>query len=673
MKCANCGEDLFDGDVFCTECGSPVADAASVARPGGETEDGPDPVGSFDADDETDNDVTVRRPSRRFSEPSNAAPPDPGFATAQAVEVCPACGEELEAGAPFCLECGEPRPETEQQTPAAVTADPADTTPSPRDEAASVHAEVCVACGAGLESGAAFCTECGHRTDQPAPPPRDEAPSASPDVAESASPDHEASPGEAIGDSQEESQPQDDSAAIARCPSCGAQLEDGAAYCTECGARMPAAPALGDQLADASPPPATDATAAGTCASCGAVLAGTATFCTACGQRVVTDSNRTVVLTPVGSSEPDAQEDLTTAAPTDRCPSCGASLVAGSRFCTGCGARVDQVAGDGSAPAASVCISCSAAIPEGSQFCVTCGARQTTDTPPPATGTAPCRICGEPVTSDSSFCINCGAPTEATAEPAALVTELDRAPQLQSTEVSTGSAPPHNPADALAAFCIVCGNRLEPGDEFCIKCGLPRDGSPEPTAVSETVVAPVRPTAEPAPVDGHKEEKRKRSLLPLWIALIVVVLGAGAWFAWTMLSGDDGSSETNPGVETTVAVNAGADQSETTEAAGVVATGPGQSGGATCPDAADAAVDATVGLMDAFSTSSLGDLVAAALNRTAVHAGCCGIRRSQRGCDSRCRGGGMCLLRPGGAVCDRAGANCRFAGHPRSDCAFCRD
>jgi hypothetical protein len=57
------------------------------------------------------------------------------------------------------------------------------------------------------------------------------------------------------------------------------------------------------------------------------------------------------------------------------CTACGAELVEGASFCTGCGTSV-EVGGP------TRCRSCGADLPEGASFCADCGARVKTAVPP---------------------------------------------------------------------------------------------------------------------------------------------------------------------------------------------------------------------------------------------------------------------------------------------------
>ena len=62
---------------------------------------------------------------------------------------------------------------------------------------------------------------------------------------------------------------------ITRCPSCGAEVPNGAAFCSVCGAKMEEKPANPAEPADTLH-----------CTSCGAVISPGSKFCTSCGKPV---------------------------------------------------------------------------------------------------------------------------------------------------------------------------------------------------------------------------------------------------------------------------------------------------------------------------------------------------------------------------------------------------
>jgi predicted amidophosphoribosyltransferase len=114
--------------------------------------------------------------------------------------LCTSCGNEVEESASFCTSCGTPMPASVQPS-ATVT----------------VTRPVCSSCGAQADPDSAFCTECGERlVIQPAP------------VAKAASLSAAAPAPLAIG-------PAAMPLPAPSCTSCGAKLEPGTGFCTNCG------------------------------------------------------------------------------------------------------------------------------------------------------------------------------------------------------------------------------------------------------------------------------------------------------------------------------------------------------------------------------------------------------------------------------------------------------
>ena len=84
---------------------------------------------------------------------------------------CPNCGAEVPKDSAFCSSCGTPVPK--QDVPAAeaeeVSAPEAAPVETPVEEAPAVEAPVekkCPSCGATLEDGALFCTNCGTKVEE---------------------------------------------------------------------------------------------------------------------------------------------------------------------------------------------------------------------------------------------------------------------------------------------------------------------------------------------------------------------------------------------------------------------------------------------------------------------------------------------------------------------------
>ena len=150
------------------------------------------------------------------------------------------------------------------------------------------------------------------------------------------------------------------------CVNCGSSQPEGAAFCDECGAKLPESPPMAGTpplQSPAPPPPPTQV--ALKCPSCGApVIAGEA-FCGNCGAALEEFSTPPQAsqppqptLQPQPVPEPSLPPTMVTppAAPEQptgglTCPNCGATLEPGSLYCDMCGAPVQsQPATDGAQP-----------------------------------------------------------------------------------------------------------------------------------------------------------------------------------------------------------------------------------------------------------------------------------------------------------------------------------
>ena len=78
------------------------------------------------------------------------------------------------------------------------------------------------------------------------------------------------------------------------------------------------------------------------------------------------------------------------------CPACGKQNVAGAKFCSDCGGKMEV----GKVP----CVNCSAQLREGAKFCSECGSKQETQS---------CANCQASLAPGAKFCPECGTQTEA--------------------------------------------------------------------------------------------------------------------------------------------------------------------------------------------------------------------------------------------------------------------
>lgn len=209
------------------------------------------------------------------------------------VQFCEACGAEVELGAAFCGECGAAMPE--QHLPDGCVR--------------------CPHCNAAIKKGVRFCTQCGHAMPQrqePEPVPEAEGVEMSVSASEpiqEAKPETRTAPQPADESQPTPKQPVADSKsafdipvsaskAVQQapasafpgasqepgrvCPACGASVEVGMRFCTECGHPMDGQPAV-----EPAPKPVSESeTEYRTCPNCGARNDATLFFCTQCGNRL---------------------------------------------------------------------------------------------------------------------------------------------------------------------------------------------------------------------------------------------------------------------------------------------------------------------------------------------------------------------------------------------------
>lgn len=77
--------------------------------------------------------------------------------------------------------------------------------------------------------------------------------------------------------------------------------------------------------------------------------------------RAENEAAKAAAAAPVPAPAPVAPEGIT-------CPSCGTANPAGTKFCGGCGTKLEMPA-----PAPNLCPACSAEVPAGNRFCPQCG------------------------------------------------------------------------------------------------------------------------------------------------------------------------------------------------------------------------------------------------------------------------------------------------------------
>lgn len=138
------------------------------------------------------------------------------------------------------------------------------------------------------------------------------------------------------------------------CPKCGAQLSDSAVICRVCGAMLPEHSLPPQQPCQPAQYPAGNAaqnacSTPHTCAQCGAPLEDGMRFCTNCGAPVPERPD------PAQSVPP--RQDTAASCIPGICPHCGSRLNPGARFCTVCGTLAPEMPASewrGAAPGGAV-------------------------------------------------------------------------------------------------------------------------------------------------------------------------------------------------------------------------------------------------------------------------------------------------------------------------------
>jgi hypothetical protein len=131
--------------------------------------------------------------------------------------------------------------------------------PAPPDSAQAEEKPTCPACKAEVLPGEAFCANCGASLAQPPIPPEPVAeaepvPDVQPEVEEAPAP-------EAVAEAPVMAEPVEEAAPVApapapACPACGAEIEAGDAFCSDCGFALREAPIPGPADETPTPPPA---------------------------------------------------------------------------------------------------------------------------------------------------------------------------------------------------------------------------------------------------------------------------------------------------------------------------------------------------------------------------------------------------------------------------------
>lgn len=192
------------------------------------------------------------------------------------------------------------------------------------------------------------------------------------------------------------------------------------------------------------------------------------------------------------------------------CPSCGKSVPAGTKFCSFCGAPMGQTPVAAATPVEPQvyntepqvgddklsidddkqhCPNCGEVIEPGTKFCVKCGTKIEAEE----------QNLTETENSAEAKETSAEAPMEQT--PVAVATPVE--PQVRDDGPQMGDTEKH---------CPNCGEVIEPGAKFCVKCGTKIDfGEQKPTENGDSCSAETENSAETADGSAEAEAEEKIS------------------------------------------------------------------------------------------------------------------------------------------------------------------
>lgn len=168
------------------------------------------------------------------------------------------------------------------------------------------------------------------------------------------------------------------------CQSCGAEIPETVLFCTKCGAENPVGKRLAEERAakEAAERAQREAEAA---ARQAAAQPTEPEVTYAPEETPAAPETAASIPTPVAEPIPAAVP----AAPGRTCPTCGKPVPDGNRFCTCCGAKVDEETPAAPAAPSPVLENAAPAAPAAERICPTCG---------------------NPVPPQNKFCTSCGTP-----------------------------------------------------------------------------------------------------------------------------------------------------------------------------------------------------------------------------------------------------------------------
>ena len=553
--CANCGTDMNPELKFCTVCGAKL-DKNAPQKP------------KLNLD--KNNGETMRKapelPPKPFDKPPiPPIPPKPeekpieapkGFLDKKPKEPpvgeikCPSCGASVKSDLKFCIKCG-----TKLAPPPIGDNPPIPPIPPipPKSEEKPIEApkgfldkkpkeppvgEIkCPSCGASVKSDLKFCIKCGTKL---APPPIGD----KPPIPQDKPPIPENKPSKkedefkttfALSETaleflnkKPDLPPEDDKPLIPPAPPITkdkppvppAPPKPGDEFKTSFA--LPETPGgFSDKKPESAVPPADEPK----CPGCGANVKPGVKFCIVCGTKLTPPEEKSgkPPVPPKPHDKPN--ENKSDDASGIKCSNCGAKMKHGLKFCTACGAKLDDffsiakssggkekmkrpknpddmltIAKAGvvipeeknNTPHSSdiKCSKCGSVMKSNLLYCTVCGSMLEEEK-----DELKCSNCGSSMSPGLKFCTVCGSKLGGVPTP----TPKPQMNHIPSATVPSSPVPPIPPIPSGSPLsgmkrCSKCNTLVDANVRFCTECGSPMDGSmPNP----------------PAPVGGIPFSKKK--------------------------------------------------------------------------------------------------------------------------------------------------------------------
>ena len=508
FKCPNCGSKTRKGLNFCVACGTRLSPADSAKA----FSSAPAEVTKEDEKQE----------NKAVDSGLNINNKDDLSKTSDSNKIsCPNCGSQIKKGLKFCVSCGKKLSSNDDVKPFTSVSNNNDKSESEKPDFISNKNEIsrpldsdktsCPNCGSQIKKGLKFCVSCGTKLSSndemqpfPAAPKKDNerrtiaaVPEMLLELDEKNNYDKSESEKSAFPTNKDEISKPLDSDKLS-CPNCGSQVKKGLKFCVSCGTK------LSLPKSSSNPPKQTDNDEL-KCPGCGSTVKKGLNFCVTCGFRLNSSGGLQSSQPPKTPENPNLsapKQDLKNMFPqtpnvnngnngSSLCPSCGAAVRSGLKFCVSCGTRLIPP-NSLRAPLPPMKSNESANAPSDdndSDYKTRFADLETFNTPEnsessfgendsalknQSNGVITCSNCGSKVESNLKFCTVCGNKLSASDNK----TNNSQSAFSSSSEQSKSSTSSYgfNSFDnANEINCPSCNAKISAGLKFCTVCGTKID------------------------------------------------------------------------------------------------------------------------------------------------------------------------------------------------------